>query len=437
MPSDIKDFLERMAGEVMPSPIPRSNMFRRATGRRLTTVTAFIIAVGLIAFGGVAGMRALTRPATVTRAQSAACSWQMVSSPNHDPSRFYNALTNVAVVSSDDVWAIGWYSQGGEGSSTVNVILHWDGTTWNEVSHPEPGGHVQLYDIAAISSNDVWAVGATSDANGNGPHGLIEHWDGNTWSVVPAADPDMAFWHFEGVAGTGPDDVWAVGNTATGHSGGTLVEHWDGTSWRLVPSPSPDPRPLVGDPYPGLDAVTAIGPDNAWAVGEATNVAPAGPSNTLIEHWDGTSWTLAHSPDAVSSKGEAFDHLLSVAASSPDDVWAVGSWGDSPGIGGGESRVLMEHWDGSSWQIVKAPNAGVPDGFAAVAAIGGSAWAVGASEPGGSQQALVEQWDGTTWSVVDTPAGPNTALTGIGGLASGGVWAVGSHGHETLTLRCN
>src|SRR4051812_11328795 len=58
---------------------------------------------------------------------------------------------------------------------------------WNVVSSPNPStGDNALQALAAISASDVWASGYDS-----GPFGdtaLIEHWDGNAWSVVPGAD---------------------------------------------------------------------------------------------------------------------------------------------------------------------------------------------------------------------------------------------------------
>jgi hypothetical protein len=42
-----------------------------------------------------------------------------------------------------------------------------------------------LLSVAAISDTNVWAVGSESKTgvSPNGDHPLIEHWNGNTWSV--------------------------------------------------------------------------------------------------------------------------------------------------------------------------------------------------------------------------------------------------------------
>ena len=58
------------------------------------------------------------------------------------------------------------------------------------------GTHVinNLAGVFALSADDVWAVGGTTTDAGNygAMTGLIEHWDGAHWSVVPNLDPDVA-----------------------------------------------------------------------------------------------------------------------------------------------------------------------------------------------------------------------------------------------------
>jgi hypothetical protein len=134
--------------------------------------------------------------------------------------------------------------------------------------------------------------------------------------------------------------VWAVGGwERPGEQSRPLVEHWDGSSWSL----SPQPDMANGE----LHGVVALAADDVWAVGIQQD--PASPwSSALVEHWDGTSWTVVPVPP-----GEGFDAwLTAVTAVSPTEVWAVGSFrqGYSP------SRTLTERWDGGSWQVVEGPN---------------------------------------------------------------------------------
>ncbi|MGO9161457.1 MAG: hypothetical protein ACLP7J_12210 [Streptosporangiaceae bacterium] len=84
-------------------------------------------------------------------------------------------------------------------------------------------------------------------------------------------------------------NAWAVGSryVSTGNGTanyGTLVLHWNGTSWTVVPSPNPGLR----DGGTFLNAVSALSPSNACAVGYYNT----GTTNkTVILHWNGNRWT--------------------------------------------------------------------------------------------------------------------------------------------------
>jgi hypothetical protein len=437
---DPKPLLERMATEVNPSPGPPARMLRRSRWRRVRTVALSAIVAAAVIGGGYAGVRSFNEPTTVPAATTP-CSWTVLSTPDHEASS--NELRSISVVSSDDAWAVGSYYVNEEGGYGGAAILHWDGSTWSLVPHPQ-GPSDTLYDIIAIAADDVWAVGASSDENGNRPTGLIEHWDGEAWAVVPAADPGTTYWQLEGIAASGSNDVWAVGNaTDPDYVGGTLIEHWDGTAWSIVESPSPKPQPLTGSATGALNDVTVISPTDAWAVGEVGNVAPVGASNTLIEHWDGTSWTVVQSPDVVGKDLEPHDILFSVAGGGPNDVWAVGTYNDTlSGYGGKGDHVLIEHWDGQAWQSIDAPTVGAWSRLFGVTAFGNEMWAVGSfeNETGDSFGALVLHWDGSTWDIVTDPATPDAGLSSVTIDQSLQVWAAGStidgSVASTLVIRC-
>jgi photosystem II stability/assembly factor-like uncharacterized protein len=74
-----------------------------------------------------------------------------------------NALvTSVGGVSASDVWALGQYYSSAKGYRTF--ALHWTGMQWSRVPMPVPvdtfDGPIGLGDIAAVATDDVWAVGA-------------------------------------------------------------------------------------------------------------------------------------------------------------------------------------------------------------------------------------------------------------------------------------
>jgi len=107
---------------------------------------------------------------------------------------------------------------------------------WSET--PTPSGANSFYAVVALASDNVWAVGSHYDGINDRP--LAEHLDGDQWVTVNVPAPGAGGAYLRGVGGASGTDVWAAGYQTT-HSGieKTLVEHYDGTAWTIVPSPNP------------------------------------------------------------------------------------------------------------------------------------------------------------------------------------------------------
>ncbi|HMA36800.1 MAG TPA: hypothetical protein VKY74_20260, partial [Chloroflexia bacterium] len=179
------------------------------------------------------------------------------------------ALSAVAAAGPDNIWAVGEYQI--DSGQYQTFAEHWTGTRWTivpspNVNPPEFPLENRLDGVAAIGPGDTWAVGSHKTITTTaqtvrvaGQQPLIEHWDGQTWSVVPSPSRSPEWdHHLIGVAGTGPGDVWAVGAVADGALSAPLVFHWDGGAWRDTPAPRPP------GPNAELLGVTARGPDDAW-----------------------------------------------------------------------------------------------------------------------------------------------------------------------------
>src|SRR5262249_43092977 len=94
-------------------------------------------------------------------------------------------------------WAVGYYVSGH--FLQQSLIEHFDGNVWSVVPSPSPGALQNiLFGVTAISDADVWAVGAQQDSNGLW-HTLAEHWDGSVWAVVNAVDAGASGNHFYAV----------------------------------------------------------------------------------------------------------------------------------------------------------------------------------------------------------------------------------------------
>ena len=342
-----------------------------------------------------------------------AASWHVVSSPNLGTS--FNQLNSVAAVSASNIWTVGYYINSGGNAQTL--IEHWNGTNWQVVSSPNVGTYNYLYGVAAVSSTNIWAVGYSQ--NSSGRYTLIEHWNGTNWQVVSSPNAGTGSSQLTGVVAVSPTDIWAVGYSANGNNAyrQTLIEQWNGTSWQIVSSPNP------GTVYNVLSGVTALSASNLWAVGYSTN--NNGIAQTLIEQWNGTSWQVVPSPNS----GTYGNELNGVAAVSPTDIWTVGIYRTGKSI----TQTLIEQWNGTSWQIVSSPNPGIaynsPNSVAAVSAT--NLWVVGtyANNINGPFQTLIEHWNGTSWQVFSGPnkGAAQNSLSGVTALTSNNLWAVGQY----------
>jgi hypothetical protein len=290
--------------------------------------------------------------------------WSAVTAPD---TKFYDDTLNaVAALSPTNAWAVGQHKRTGFKSPVTPFVLHWNGSSWSEVATPTLAfTRASLSAIAAVSASDIWAVGTTFTG---GP--LIEHWNGAAWSVMNG--PTVTGGSLTGVSATGPNDVWAVGSV----SARTLVEHWNGTAWAVVASPNaPAQAPGVAA-SDLLTSVTAVAPNDAWAVGYTIDVQSGSllPLKTLTEHWNGSAWSIVASP---STKGH--NVLMGVRALGSGDVWAVGSGWTDQATGVPVETPELLHWNGASWTAVAPPaNVGASDNFlSAVTSVGTTVWAAG------------------------------------------------------------
>jgi hypothetical protein len=160
--------------------------------------------------------------------------------------------------------------------ATSTVAAAQGCATWTQVSAHDPGSFSELSGLAVVSPTDVWAIGG----------GGFQHDAGAGFTLVAAPSLGTLRGGPRAMSGDASNDVWAVGQTAPPRSyppTSTLVERFNGSSWAIVPSPSPDPQSNT------LNAVAALAPNNVWAVGETA-------SRALVEHFDGSSWSVVGVP---------------------------------------------------------------------------------------------------------------------------------------------
>jgi hypothetical protein len=353
-------------------------------------------------------------------------SWSLTSAPDV-PVNSGNYLDGVTCVSDADCWAVGFYFYGNVARS---MIQHWNGTTWQVTESPNtaPDRNNYLGDVACASASDCWAVGQTGDTLDLARQALTMHWDGTNWSIVDPSPVDTSQaieTAFEAVNCVSTSDCWAVGYSL-GQDYQALIEHWNGSAWTVTPAVPQEKSILYGVTCTSTSDCTAVGVQ--WT----TPLTGSALYQTLIDHWDGNSWSVVSSPNTASDQ----DNILSsVACSVASDCWAVGSSNNY-------SQALIEHWDGASWNISTSPQTG--NILNAIACSSSSdCWAAGpyyTTHP--PARTLVQRWDGAAWSVVNSPntsASQSNNLSAIACTSPTNCWAVGQHSegnrNHTLILR--
>ncbi|MET9533243.1 hypothetical protein ABZY02_22215 [Streptomyces sp. NPDC006649] len=288
---------------------------------------------------------------------------------------------------------------------------------WHTWSPAGPEHNEELRGVAARGPADAWAVGYRESGSGTSVP-VAERFDGRAWRTVPLpAEPANRSAYPAALAAVGPGDIWVVGVTAEDRiaTPRPLAYHWNGHSWSSVPTLS-----TGGDAL--LQGAAPDGAGGVWAVGVAYDAQGAG--RPLTEHWDGSSWRIVDAPHTA-GQGESLGGVTAVA---PDDVWAVGGGGPATGA----SHPLTLHWDGRTWASVATPPADATL-HAVSADAHGRLWAVG-EQQGAATPAFTLRRDGSTWHAVPADSGPNGKGASLFGVATvphprpGGptAWTVGS-----------
>jgi hypothetical protein len=170
----------------------------------------------------------------------------------------FGQVSSVFARATNDVWAVGWT---GVVPNVKALALHWNGSSWARVAFPtESGGWIVLKSASGVATNDIWAVGNYEFFGLNGNLSLSArsyHWDGTRWTAVTVGLGGYSF--LASVAAIASDDVWAVGE-------GTVFPlpnefqvtfHWNGTQWSNVANPEQGV----------LNSIAASSTSDAWAVG--------------------------------------------------------------------------------------------------------------------------------------------------------------------------
>src|SRR5262249_27021322 len=133
--------------------------------------------------------------------------WSKVKSPN--PGSYSNELVGVSAVSGSDAWAAGDF--GVNGSAFWDTpLLHWNGTAASQFSRTSPvpvSDYNPLLGGSAVSGSGAGAVGDYQNASVALTHRtLILHWNGTTWKQISSPNPSSTDNFLNGVSAASGSD---------------------------------------------------------------------------------------------------------------------------------------------------------------------------------------------------------------------------------------
>ena len=397
----------------------------RLFSRRLGLVSLALVSVVAVASIAIPGAEA-----------GASSGWSISTSANTN-TQDSNLLTATTCTNSWNCWAVGGSipDLSGQNSQPAAMIQHWNGSAWSVTRVGGPTGSLAslFWDVTCVSGANCWAVGgAQTSASETGPEILAEHWNGVSWSTVPT--PSVLGYLFS-VTCSGSADCWAAGESVKDGNSGPLrgiLYHWNGASWSSAATPD------TGQAFDAINSVTCADVTDCWAVGYAGpnqgqfNFLPGFIPNvpgdrSLAEHWNGTTWSVVPTPQAPSPQGS---YLSSITCTSASLCWAVGSTMD---VNGNPLHTVVDRWNGSSWTTTPSPDAAASNLLTNVRCLSATAcWATGVQgiqsgqNSGTMPDPFIESWNGTSWSIEPSP---NVTvfgyLTGLSCIAGSGCFATG------------
>jgi hypothetical protein len=336
--------------------------------------------------------------------------WSITGSPALTDTQT-NLLSGVTCLSASDCIAVG---SDMDGAQAQTLAATWNGLAWSTVATSNLLGNNRTLDsVACISATNCFAAGYSFE--GLLSQNLIESWNGTSWSLASSMNQGTKSNELTGVACSGLTSCMAVGSyVGSGGVAQTLAESWNGTSWSLV-------IPLnLSTNENTLNGIACASSTSCVAVGNYQN--GSGTILTLIETWNGSTWTSATSQNVASSSNS----LTAVSCTTSTACTAVGSSTGGSGITAG----LIETLSGTTWSIVASPDPGtITNALSGVScATSTSCTAVGDYFNASSvDQTLVESWSGSMWSLLSSPnqGTGNNALGGVSCISSTTCEAVG------------
>jgi hypothetical protein len=259
-----------------------------------------------------------------------------------------------------------------------------------------------LSDVSAVPhSSDVWVLGNNGGTAEVNTKYYIARRHAGHWQKVKTPSLGGRYGSLYAVAAASARAVWIGGEKQQPHTIQELPAIWRLVGNKFVQSKLPEGI------YVGATEVlsmSASSPTNVWAVGA---IYPKGGSGQLTLHWNGKKWSVFPVPEGLGS----------VSTSGPDNAWATAS-GGSPDL---------YHWNGKAWSADGTAPSGA--GLNSVTTDSPAlAYAIGFLTPqSGGTRTVIMRYNGTTWSTAKLGKGTTSVQAFSITMSGRSAWAVGAH----------
>ncbi|MET9518230.1 hypothetical protein [Streptomyces sp. NPDC002994] len=222
-----------------------------------------------------------------------------------------------AATSDKDFWVVG------NNYDHSSQVSHWNGSVWQKRNPADRTA--TFHDVQAVSADNVWAVGTTTQAGATALPATVGHWNGSAWKIAKLPQPAGGRTTLTSVHVNSATDIWAAGQTCTDVKGTNClgyVTRYDGSAWKQVALPAG---------IRALSEITGHGTDEIWAAG-----------GTAVLRWNGTTWSRAD----VTAPG---------AVSVTELTWVNGKLHAGLVVEGYNGSSGIVKWNGRSWDQVPNP----------------------------------------------------------------------------------
>nr|MDA8358517.1 hypothetical protein [Actinomycetota bacterium] len=361
------------------------------------------------------------------------------------------SLAAISCWAPDECVAVGEYSGSTSGHPRLPLVMELSAARWTALRAPEPstagtGTHqyASLYSVSCPAAGVCASVGTYENTQG-GSEGLVETLTAGTWAPTAVPGPTGAKTgatsdvYLASVSCSSTAACEAVGYyqlAANGYPG--LIDTFDGTTWTPTEAPQPAGAATAATKITfTLTSVACPAVGSCVAVGQFHDVTGTGHAQGLVEVLSGGTWTSATLPvPATAGTGtDQFAELYGVSCPAAGSCAAVGRYKNTKG----DTQGLIGVLSGTTWIGLASPlpsNAGTVTTVysnldAVTCPLPGACTAVGTS--GGHYHGLIDTLSEGAWTATAAPE-PSTAGAGahqdasLGSVAcSGATCAAGGY----------